>query len=152
MRLIAAAALTLGLFLFAVKSAGQTSDRPNFTGTWSLDKAKSDLSTTKVESLKWVIEQAGPDLKFAETAPDGKVEFNCKTTGKECEVPSAKEPLKISMYFNGPALVQFHRAGSNGEHISKRQWQLSEDKKSLQVEVTYIVPDAKPEKLVFVKQ
>ena len=91
-------------------------------------------------------------MKFSEVAPDRKVEFTCKTTGKECEVASAKEPLKLSMYYNGATLVQFQRGGPNGEHISKHQWQLSDDKKALTVDVVYIVPDGKPEKLVFSKQ
>lgn len=152
MRIAGAAVFAAGLCLLAVPSAAQNNDKPNFTGKWALDRDKSDLSTTKVESLVWAIEQAGPDMKFIETAADHKVEFTCKTTGKECEIASGKEPVKVSMYYNGATLVQFQRSGPNGEHVSKHQWQLSGDRKSLVVDVMYIVPDGKPEKLVFAKQ
>jgi hypothetical protein len=154
MRSMAAAAVSVGLFLLAARSAAQTAEKPNFTGTWTLDTAKSELSSTKADAVTWEIEQKGPSLKLAETSPDrkdSKFEYSCSTTGKECEVTTGKDPLKISMYYNGATLVQFHRGGAAGDHISKRQWQLSEDKKALLVDVVYITPDAKPEKLVFTK-
>jgi len=155
MRSIAAAALSVGLFLLAARSAAQTADKPNFTGTWTLDRAKSDLTSTKVDALTWEIEQKGPSFKFAETSPDrkdSKFEYVCATTGKDCDVESGKDPLKISMYYNGATLVQFHRAGPGGDRISKHQLQLSEDKKALVVDVVYITPDGKPEKMVFTRQ
>jgi hypothetical protein len=104
--------------------------------------------------LTWNIEQDAKTFKFSEVAPgkDGKIQYECSTAGKECEVANGKDPEKISMYYNGAALVQFHRAGSNGERISKQKLQLSDDKKALLVEIDYMAPEAKPEKLVFLKQ
>lgn len=152
MKSIAAAALTVGLFVLAARSAAQTNEKPNFTGTWTLDRAKCDLTTTKADALTWEIEQKGPTLKLIETSKGTKLEYQCATTGKECEVGSGKEAVKISMYFNGATLVQFHRGGQSAENVSKQQWQLSEDKKGLTVDIVYIVPDGKAEKLVFAKQ
>jgi hypothetical protein len=154
MRSIAAAGLSIGLLLLAARTAAQTAEKPNFTGTWTLDPAKSELSSTKGDTLTWDVEQKGTSLKLAETSADrkdSKFEYSCATTGKECEVATGKDPLKISTYYNGATLVQFYRGGASGDHISKRQWQLSEDKKALTVNVVYITPDAKAEKLVFTK-
>ena len=52
--------------------------------------------------------------------------------------------VKISMYFNGPTLVQLETIGAN---VTKRHFTVTEKPDMMELEVMPIVGKAKPEKL-----
>ena len=139
------------LLLFSCALLAQDSSKPNFTGAWQLDPARSELNTNRVSGANWVIEEKDNSIHITETEAgkgDRKIELKCTTDGKECNVPSEK--AKASFWYNGPMLVEMETKGDNA---TRYRLKLVDDGKVLNVEVTYIVPQIeKPDKLVFSKQ
>src|ERR1700680_4709132 len=50
-------------------------------------------------------------------------EIECKPTGAECEGTASGKKAKVTMYFNGPTLVQLETVGSD---VIKRQFTVRE--------------------------
>ena len=139
------------LLLFSCALIAQDPSKPNFTGTWQLDPAKSELNTSHASGATWVIEEKDNSIHITEMESakgDRKIELKCTTDGKECNVPSEK--AKASFWYNGPMLVEMETKGDNA---TRYRLKLMDAGKSLNVEVTYIVPQTeKSDKLVFSKQ
>lgn len=116
-----------------------TSARISLAGTWQLQGSSN-------ESGRWTIEDKGNDVfKLTQTRGDQKItEFECTTTGHECEVKESGKPVKISMWFNGGKLVQLE---TKGRDVIKRGFSVAEPGNILEVEVIPIVPEGKPEKI-----
>ena len=51
----------------ALPLAGQD-DRPNLSGTWQFDSAKSELHTVKVAGATWVIHEDDSSIQITESA------------------------------------------------------------------------------------
>ena len=139
------------LLLFSCALLAQDSSKPDFTGSWQLDAARSELNTYHVTGATWMIEEKENSIHITETEAgkgERKIELRCTTDGKECSVPAEK--AKASFWYNGPILVEMETRGDNA---TRYRLKLVEDGKSLNVEVTYIVPQTeKSDKLVFTKQ
>jgi hypothetical protein len=59
----------------------------------------------------------------------------------------------MSVYYNGPKLVAIERIGKDSDIVTKRIYELSEDGKTLTIEVNQMVPPRdETDKLVFVKK
>lgn len=147
----------LALLCGLVSLWGQSGARPNLTGTWKLAPAKSDVHE-KLSNVVWVIDQKDSTIHLSESATtvdgkDWKVEFDCPTNGKECSVNEPGQAAKLSLWYNGPALIEMEFRGHNRENVLKKKITVGADGKVLQIEVTRIVPPGeRPEKLVFEKQ
>jgi hypothetical protein len=128
--------------------AGQ--DRPNLSGTWQFDGAKSELHTVKVGGATWVINEDDSSIQISESE-DGaakKTELKCTTDGKQCKIGGEK--ATASFWFNGPMLVEME---SKGDHVMRYRMKLSDDGKTLTVDTTSIVPQVtQDDVLVFHKQ
>jgi hypothetical protein len=135
MRTAATLLCCFSLALFAFSAMAQ--DRPTMTGTWQLDAAKSDLKTLKVTTATWVIEEGDNTIHIAETegAKSKKVDLQCTTDGKECQVTGDK--AKASFWYNGPMLVEME---TKGDRVTRYRLKVSDDGKTLTVEMTHIVP------------
>jgi hypothetical protein len=140
--------LAVGLVLSVLAAQAQTS-RPNFSGTWKLDTAKSEIKHSKFPEQTWKI-QAGRDKIQVNEVPQGGTEhsWECGTMGKECTVDDSGTQAKLSMFYNGPTLMEFR---TRGEEVVRRSIKMSDDGKTLQVDLSYITPQKDAEKLVFVK-
>lgn len=137
----------LSIFLLALCAAAQ--DHPSMTGTWQLDAGKSDLKTIKVAAATWVIEEGDNSIHITESAGEKskKLDMQCTTDGKECSVSGNK--AKASFWYNGPMLVEME---TNGDRVTRYRLKISEDGKTLTVEVTHIVPQVdKIDVMVFAK-
>ena len=124
-------------------------DRPSFSGTWQLDSAKSELHTGKITSATWVIAEGDNSIHISESenGKSKKTELQCTTDGKECKFPGDR---RDSFWFNGPVLVEME---TKSEHVTRFRIKVSEDGKTLTVEVTPIVPQTdKIDTMVFQKQ
>jgi hypothetical protein len=120
-------------------------DRPSLTGTWQFDAARSELRTSKMASATWVIEEGDNTIHITR---DKKSELRCTTDGKECHVTGEK--ATASFWYNGPVLVEME---TKGDHVTRYRIKLSDDGKTLTVELTHIVPQIdKIDTLVFGKQ
>lgn len=141
--------------LILLSSAGVLwgqSTRPDLTGTWKYDASRSSVKHSKVSEQTWKIECGKDKIQFAETVQaEGKETsrtWDCSTMGKECQVDDGGTQAKISMFYNGPALMEFR---TRGEDVLRRSYTVKDDGKSLEVEITYITPQKESEKLVLAK-
>jgi hypothetical protein len=137
------------LCALALPLAGQD-DRPNLSGTWQFDSAKSELHTVKVAGATWVIHEDDSSIQITESAAGAgkKIEMKCTTDGKQCKVGGDK--ATASFWYNGPMLVEME---SKGDHVTRYRMKLSSDGNTLTVDTTSIVPQAtEDDVLVFRKQ
>jgi hypothetical protein len=128
--------------------AGQ--DRPNLSGTWQFDNAKSQLHSGKAAAATWVINEDGDSIQITQSGDEEgkKIELKCTTDGKECKVSGEKGTT--SFWYNGPMLVEME---TRGDHVMRYRMKLSDDGKTLTVEATSIVPQSSEgDVLVFQKQ
>ena len=148
MRSVASIATFFVIALCNVPGAGQ--ERPSLNGTWQFDSSKSELKAIKISAATWVIQEADNSIHITESegAKSKKVELQCTTDGKECQVTGDK--AKASFWFNGPMLVEME---TKGERVTRYRIKISEDGKTLTVEVNHLVPQSdKNDVLVFSKQ
>jgi hypothetical protein len=79
-----------------------------------------------------------------------KITYTCTTDGKECDVPETK--AKASFWYNGAMLVSMETE-HNGASVIRQRLKLSADSRSLNVEISSLVPlSDKTDKLVLLKQ
>ena len=138
----------LVLVLSAAVAAGQEQERPSFSGTWQFDASKSELHSSKISSATWVIEEGDNSIHISQTenGKPKKTELQCTTDGKECKFPGDR---RDSFWFNGPMLVDME---TKNDHVIQYRMKISDDGKTLTVEVTPIVPQSdKIDTLVFQK-
>ncbi len=149
MHLGVTASTCLVLSLFAIPAAAQDEEKPNLSGTWQFDASKSDVRPGKISSATWVIEAGENSIHITQTenGKSKKLESQCTTDGKECKFPGDR---RVSFWYNGPVLVEME---TKSERAVRYRLKISEDGKTLTVEVTYLVPQIdKIDTLVFQKQ
>src|ERR1700681_2718744 len=83
-------------------SAGTDDQRAKLIGSWRLqDDAGRDAGDV------WVLEDRGAAIHITHTEGTHKLsDFECAPTGSECEVKDAGKSAKVSLWYNGPALVE----------------------------------------------
>jgi hypothetical protein len=92
----------------------------------------------------WVVETKGNALHITNSQGDQKLsEIECKP-GAECEGTASGKKSKVTMYFNGPTLVQLETVGSD---VIKRQFTVREQPDMMEIEVIPIIGSAKLETL-----
>jgi hypothetical protein len=128
---------------------------PNFSGTWQLDGGKSPAAAGQAVTL--TIQDSSGKITFTRVAhaKDGKeitFHFSCKTGGNQCDFDEGGYKAKVSLWYNGPALVILKTDGPKEDSVTQWKLQLSPDKHTLNVEFTPIEPNEKSEDLVFDKQ
>lgn len=136
------------LVVLAAVAAGQEQERPSFSGTWQFDASKSELHSSKISSATWVIEEGDNSIHISQTenGKPKKTELQCTTDGKECKFPGDR---RDSFWYNGPMLVDME---TKNDHVTRFRMKISDDGKTLTVEVTPIVPQSdKIDTLVFQK-
>ena len=146
---IAALMLILPLSLFA------DSGTPNFAGAWEMDSAKSQVADGRLVTL--TIENISNKLKMVRVVrdKDGKettYQFVCPTVGSECEFDEAGHKAKVSVWYNGPALVILKTEGLKEDASDEWRMKLSPDAHTLTVALEHIEPTGKEETLVFSKK
>jgi hypothetical protein len=71
-------------------------------------------------------------------------DFECNTLGKECAVKQSGRQVKVSIWYNGPKLVEMEVHGSE---VLKRRFSVAGDGDTLDLEIIPIVPSRKTETL-----
>lgn len=127
------AVLVTAASLFAFDDA-----RAKLMGSWQPDEPSSQGGGV------WTLERKDGDiLRLTYMQGDQKVtEFECNTTGQECQVKDSGKSAKVSMWFSGSTLVELETRGSE---VFKRQFAISPQGDNLEVEVIPIEPAGKPE-------
>jgi hypothetical protein len=149
----ALAGLAAPLLFSLVVSAD--SGTPNLTGSWQMDPAKSQVEDGRLVSL--TIENVSNKIKMVRVvrAKDGKEvtsQFVCGLGGKECEYDGGGYKAKVSLWYNGPALVVLKTDGPKEDASDEWTFKLSPDSHTLTVALEHIDPTSKDETLVFSKQ
>lgn len=128
---------------FATAALSDDAVKP-FTGTWSAP-SQSGRETPNT----WVFEQKGDVLRIAEMNGQQKIaEFECNTMGRECEIKDEGKKATVSMWFNGPKLVELESRGSD---VIKRRFALTQKGDAMDVEIIPISHEGKPETLRFTR-
>lgn len=100
-------------------------------------------SAADASGAVWVLEAKADNIHVTQSqGGQAVVEFECNTMGRECEVKDNGKRAKVSMWFNGPALVAMETRGSD---VTKRRFTILEQGDTMEVEVTPIVPAGKAE-------
>jgi hypothetical protein len=146
--------------LFIVCAAGCAAwaqdAKPDLTGTWQLDTAKSEIYSSKPSVLTWLIQEKSGSIQMKQVEKDGsgherEVAFTCGIGGKECAFKEPDGQAKALFWYNGPMLVEMKTL--HNDHVSKYRMKLGDDGKTLNVEYLSIAPASdKAEHLVFTKQ
>src|SRR5271169_6152971 len=88
--------------------ADDVSDRAKLLGSW---QGQDDSGK---QGAVWVLEMKGEALHITVSVANQKVsEFACPPKGVECEGTAKGVKATVSMYYDGPALVQFETRGTD---------------------------------------
>ncbi len=152
-------ALFAGIVLFSAPACTAKGARPDFTGRWVLDPAKSNLGGVEGGiSRADIIEHTEPKLTQTITArvPQGEqsTTMTYTTDGEENTNMVADRPVKSTTRWEGTRLVTRLKADLRGGTVeSKEVWELSADGKVLTITRDMTTPQSKAtHKLVFNKQ
>jgi hypothetical protein len=145
------------LALLAAPLLTIASDQPNFSGTWKLDPARSPGVNAATIMLN-IKDEAGK-ISYERTMKqtDGKqavAHFTCSPGGSNCDFDENGHKAKVSLWYDGPALMILKTGGPKEDATTERKLELSTDGNTLKVQFTNLDPakSDKPETLVFMKQ
>jgi hypothetical protein len=133
------------LLLFAQDVA-----HPNFTGTWHLDTAKSQI-LTKLDATDWAIRQDDTSIAIDNQAQGHTASLKCGTDGSNCKAKPEGEAGEVTFYYNGAMLVETEFIGRSKDRVVKKRMKLGDDGKTMEIEVLHISPQGPTEKWVFAK-
>jgi hypothetical protein len=129
--------LLLALQAGAAGSGDAAESRAKLIGAWQLDAAAGQPDAT------WAIEQNGDRIRITQSRGGTKIgEFECNTMGKECKVKDSGHQATISMWYNGPKLVELEIHGSD---VVKRRFVVTGEGNTMQMELISIAPTRKAE-------
>jgi hypothetical protein len=119
--------------------ADDVSDRAKLLGSWQ----RQDDSGK--ETTVWVLEMKGMALHVSESLGDQKIsEFECVPKGAECEGTDEGKKAKVTMYYDGPGLVQLVTKGSD---VTRRRFTATGQPDMMEIEVMPFVGAGKAESM-----
>jgi hypothetical protein len=137
-------ATTAGLIVPAAMPllADVNEQREKLFGRWEL----AAESTHAAESV-WTLERKGDSVRvtYSEGARQ-HLTFECAPTGRDCVATNEGKRANVSLWFDGPALVEMETKGSE---VVKRVFVAGENEGTLQLETIPVVPEGKPQKAHF---
>jgi len=128
------------LIAILVLMAGVAAAKPNFTGEWKLNPAKSSFGEFPAPSkLTMTIGHEDPSLKVATAMAGDFGEFNSEasytTDGKECTNRMGESDSKSVVTWDGDTLLISTKSSFGGNDMTiSDKWKLAEDGKSLMIE------------------
>ena len=136
--LIAIALQAIGV-LFAATASADNVDREKLAGSWEIQGTAPESNAV----TGWTFKLQGNSFHVTEREGDKAVaNFECNTEGTPCEVKTGGKKATISMWFNGPKLVQMETKGSD---VVKRRFGILPKGDVLEMELIPIVPSGKSE-------
>lgn len=129
------------LCLIAALALAVAAQKPDFSGTWKQDNAKSQFAGQPAPiGLTDIVRHKEPDLHLTQTVvgPQGDSitsEHDYSTTGQERTGSSRNYTEKNSVKWEGASLVFTNTRDYNGRQIVIRErWTLSEDGRTIRKE------------------
>jgi hypothetical protein len=111
-------------------------------GAW-----ESQSGTDSGSKVTWLLESKGDAVRVTCLRGSQKLaEFECDTDGKECPTKVSGHAVKVSLWFNGPKLVELETRGSE---VVKRRFAIAGAGEEMDLEIIPIASDAKAETLHF---
>ena len=133
--------------------------KPNFSGTWKLNSAKSDFGQmTGPEKMERTVTHEDPSLKYStvQTGPQGEVtsQMAYTTDGKPATNQTPMGEVTGAATWDGDVLNIENKREFQGIQITQTErWSLSEDGKTLTIDSRVAMPRGHVEmKMVFEKQ
>jgi hypothetical protein len=118
--------------------AGDEGERQNLVGSWVSENEPAS---------GWTIGNNNDTFQIKENQGVSTIaEYVCKADGHDCQVKIAGKKATVSMWFNGPKLVQMETQGTS---IVKRRFTALPQGEAIEVETIPIVPSGKPETVRF---
>src|ERR1700692_293503 len=130
-------AIVAVLSVTAFATSGIAQSKPNFSGTWTLNVAKSEFGPLPApDSRTDVIEHNDPTIKDNVTQKGGQGDIvgtiNYTTDGKEVTNQLGPREIKSTLAWEGSNLVVNSKLMYNDAEITiKNVWTLSDDGKTL---------------------
>lgn len=120
--------------------ADDQADRDKLMGSWQIEAASGG------EAAEWSFTPQGDAVKVTEVESGNKIaDFVCNTDGKPCDVKIGGKKVSVSMWYNGPKLVELEQHGS--DTVRRRFAVPSAD--HMEMEVTDMSPSGRNETLKF---
>jgi hypothetical protein len=130
-------AVVSALLLTSSAFAADDSSRAKLMGRWQQSEGNGEAKST------WDLESLGGSIRVTNAkGTQTLAKFECNAAGKECAVEDAGRRSKVSMWFNGPKLVELE---TRGNEIVKRRFSLVGDGDTMDLETIPIVPSGKTE-------
>lgn len=136
--------LTVSLLLLsgAGALADDQNDRKELIGSWVLQSAPENN-----QASAWTFSAARNTLQVTQLDGSSKVaDFSCGTDGVSCEINIGGKKAQVSMWFNGPRLVEMETIGSD---VVKRRFRILAQGDVMEMEFIPIVPRGKTETFEF---
>ncbi|MBE0660777.1 MAG: hypothetical protein IH602_23995 [Bryobacteraceae bacterium] len=151
------------LGVLALTVAAIAADKPDFTGTWKIDAAKSDFGQMPApEKMERVIDHKDPSIKIKTTqsTPNGDRTMDTEYTldGKEQKQETPRGAVMYTPKWEGNVVVidskrTMNVQGQQVEITGVERWSLSEDGKTMTVDSKMVAPMGElTMKAVFAKQ
>ena len=111
--------------------ADDVSDRVKLIGSWQRQDDSNKAATV------WLLEVKGTALHITESLGDQKVsEFECPPKGADCEGTVEGKKATVTMYYDGPSLVQLV---TRGPDVTSRRFTVTGQRDTMEIEVLPIV-------------
>jgi hypothetical protein len=122
--------------------ADDQSDRQKLIGSWELQGGTGNSPTSA-----WTFSTARNAIRVTQLDNSNKAaDFACATDGTSCEIKIAGKKAQVSLWFNGPRLVEMETKGSE---VVKRRFKILPQGGVMEMEVIPIVPGGKTETFEF---
>ena len=132
--------LCLASLFCAAAWADDDTDRAKLMGSWQMEENTGDAAA-------WSFSREGKAVKVTQTESGSKVaDFVCGTDGSPCEVKTGGKKATVSIWFNGPKMVELERKGAD---VVERRFAIEPAGDQMELEVVQMVPTGKTEKIKF---
>jgi hypothetical protein len=129
-------------------------DWRDLSGNWMLDLSHSPAAKAKSESL--AIQQTEDTIEFTDAftdtnGKDWRSVFHCNIDGNQCKVKDQGQNATVTFWYNGLALVMMETK-KEGAWVIKKRITLSEDAKTMTVELEHVNPAGGTDTYTYTKQ
>jgi len=131
----------VGILVLSVSgiAAADDGDREKLIGSW--------VSTGGEAASGWTFEKTGDTFQIKSSAGgSAEATYACKADGQQCTIKIAGKKSSISMWFNGPKLVQMETQGST---IVKRRFAVQATGDTMELEIMPMSPSGKTETIQY---
>ena len=119
--------------------AADDGDRDKLIGSW--------VSTAGEVASGWTFERTGDTFQIkSSVGSSAEATYACKADGQQCAIKTAGKKSSISMWFNGPKLVQMETQGST---IVKRRFAVQATGDTMELEIMPMSPSGKTETIQY---